>query len=170
MHCREPWHIYCIEALQANGVLRTNWPVTITRFEKERPGQWRPEARSPRTEQTVCRYLASGRFLFVDTARCVSASTTPSRHDMNAFSGQLTEVEVSAETIGALINLSGRQRMLSQRIILQMLLASRGDTAHRPACRRRPLLAAHSHRALCCASRPGDCGMRPALPHWQAAR
>ncbi|MGN6233230.1 MAG: type IV pili methyl-accepting chemotaxis transducer N-terminal domain-containing protein [Trinickia sp.] len=38
------------------------------------------------------------------------------------------ENHVSAETIGELINLAGRQRMLSQRIVLHVLLAAQGDT------------------------------------------
>ncbi|RDK06659.1 type IV pili methyl-accepting chemotaxis transducer N-terminal domain-containing protein [Cupriavidus lacunae] len=48
---------------------------------------------------------------------------------MNASTTPLSQADVSAETIGTLINLSGRQRMLSQRIVLHMLLASRGDPA-----------------------------------------
>jgi hypothetical protein len=38
-------------------------------------------------------------------------------------------VAVSGQIIGELINLSGRQRMLSQRIVLHALLAARGDSA-----------------------------------------
>ncbi|WP_069266791.1 type IV pili methyl-accepting chemotaxis transducer N-terminal domain-containing protein [Paraburkholderia nodosa] len=37
--------------------------------------------------------------------------------------------DISAEIVGELINLAGRQRMLSQRVVLHALLGLRGDTA-----------------------------------------
>ena len=48
---------------------------------------------------------------------------------MNASSTPASGADVSVETIGELINLSGRQRMLSQRIVLHTVLAAQGHAA-----------------------------------------
>jgi hypothetical protein len=55
---------------------------------------------------------------------------------------------VSGETIGELINLAGRQRMLSQRIVLHVLLAAQGDDRAIDIARQCLSIFAASHAEL----------------------
>lgn len=55
---------------------------------------------------------------------------------------------VSAETFGYLINLSGRQRMLSQRVILNAMLAEMGDVTALDCAQKALTLFAESHQIL----------------------
>jgi len=59
-----------------------------------------------------------------------------------------TTPDVSAEIVGELINLAGRQRMLSQRIVLHALLGLRGDDAALAIARECLDMFAASHARL----------------------
>lgn len=56
--------------------------------------------------------------------------------------------EVSGEKLGALINLAGRQRMLSQRIVLHAVLAARGQAGALATAREALALFTVSHAGL----------------------
>ncbi|WP_229407098.1 type IV pili methyl-accepting chemotaxis transducer N-terminal domain-containing protein [Methylobacillus flagellatus] len=59
-----------------------------------------------------------------------------------------TAPPLGAETFGSLINLAGRQRMLSQRIILNTILASQGDQAAKATAQEALQLFTATHHDL----------------------
>ncbi|MCW7538477.1 type IV pili methyl-accepting chemotaxis transducer N-terminal domain-containing protein [Aquabacterium sp. A7-Y] len=77
-----------------------------------------------------------------------SASASASTPPLPVPGPASRDAAVPADTLAALINLAGRQRMLSQRLVLQALLASMGRELALAAAREALALFADSHTTL----------------------